>query len=145
MASIRKHTFMVLAALGFAGCGEIINGYPQPNRAPRESAIELPDQVLTVGRPLTISNAENLFRDDDTLTLTATSSDTTVVVVSVAHDAGSYSLTFDPQSPGMASVAIVATEPEGDGSDDDQQPQGRSVTRTVGVTVVDSVPPREPR
>ena len=61
MASIRKHTFMVLAALGFAGCGEIINGYPPPNQAPRETAIELPDQILTVGRQLKLSRAENLF------------------------------------------------------------------------------------
>ena len=146
MLRIRKHRGIALAALVLGGCGYVeINGYLPPNQPPRASAVDLPDQVLTVGRALTISKAENLFSDDDTLTLTATSSDTTVVAVSLALDEGSYSLTFDPRSPGMASVAIVATEPEGDGSDDDQQPQGRSVTRTVGVTVVESAPRRAPR
>lgn len=139
MTKPRQYTFMVLAALVLGSCERaIINGYPPPNQPPERSAVELPDQVLTVGRALTISKAENLFWDDDTLTLTATSSDTTVVAVSLALEEGSYSLTIDPLSPGVASVAIVATEPEGYGSDDDQQPRGRSVTRRVGVTVVEA-------
>lgn len=144
MTKTRQYTFVALAGIVLAGCYEV-NGYPPPNQPPRVSAIELPDQVLTVGRPLTISKAENLFWDDDPLTLTATSSDTTVVAVSLAIEEGSYSLTFEARSPGMATVSIVATEPEGDGNDDDQQPQGRSVTRTVGVTVVESAPSRTPR
>ncbi len=135
----RQYTFMTLAALVLGSCERvIINGYPPPNQPPGRSAVELPHQVLTVGRALTISKAENLFWDDDTLTLTATSSDTTVVTVSLALEEGSYSLTIHPRSPGVASVAIVATEPDGDGSDDDQQPRGRSVTRRVGVTVVEA-------
>lgn len=144
MMKTRHYTFMALGGLTLAGCDIEVNGYPPPNQPPQVSAVQLPDQVLTVGRPLTISRAENLFWDDDPLTLTATSSDTTVVAVSMALEEGSYSLTFDPRSPGMATVYIVATEPEGDGSGDDQQPQGRSVTRTVGVTVVESAPRRAP-
>lgn len=136
MAKIQKHTFMALAGLTLAGCGVVVNGYPPPNQPPQVSSVNLPDQMLTVGRPLTISRAENLFADDDSLTLAAISSDTVIVAVSVSGEGGSYSLTFDPRSPGTAEVDIVATEPESDGSDDDQQPQGRSVTRTVGVTVV---------
>lgn len=135
---------MALAGLTLAGCGVVVNGYPPPNQPPRVSAVDLPDQVLTVGRPLTISRAENLFSDDDPLTLAAMSSDTMIVAVSVAGEGGSYSLTFDPRSPGTAEVAVVATEPEGDGSDDDQQPRGRSVTRSVGVTVVEAAPRRSP-
>lgn len=140
MTKTRGCMFMALAGLTLAGCIYEDNGLVFTNRAPQVSSVELPDQVLTVGRPLTISKAENLFWDDDPLTLSATSSDTTVVAVSMASEEGSYSLTFDPRSPGMATVSIVATEPEGDGSGDDQQPQGRSVTRTVGVTVVESAP-----
>ena len=136
MEIIRQYTSMALAALVLGGCEQvIINGYP-PNQPPGASAVELPDQVLTVGQALTISKADNLFSDDDSLTLTATSSDTTVLAVSMAVEEGSYSLTLDPRSPGTATVAIVATEPDGDRSDDDQQPRGRSVTRTVGVTVI---------
>ena len=145
MTKTRQCTFIVLAGIVLGGCGHEINGWHFPNQPPQASAVELPDQVLTVGRPLTISKAENLFWDDDPLTLTATSSDTTVVAVSLAIEEGSYSLTFEARSPGMATVSIVATEPEGDGNDDDQQPQGRSVTRTVGVTVVESAPSRTPR
>ena len=141
MTKTRHYTFMALTGLALAGCGIEVNGLYFSNQPPRVSAVELPDQVLTIGRPLTISRAENLFWDDDPLTLSATSSDTTVVAVSMAFEEGSYSLTFDPRSPGMATVSIVATEPEGDGGDD-QQPQGRSVTRTVGVTVVESAPRR---
>ena len=123
------------SCLGLLECGNQRLSPAEPASA-RESAIELPDQVPTVGWSLTISKAENLFRDDATQTLTATSSDTLVVAVSLAPEEGSYSLTFDPAvAQGMACVANVATEPEGDGSDDEQQPQGRSVTRTVGVTV----------
>lgn len=141
MTIIRQYTSMALAALVLGGCEQeqaIINGYLPPNQPPGASAVELPDPVLTVGQALTISKAENLFWDDDPLTLTATSSDTTVLAVSMAVEEGSYSLTLDPRSPGTATVAIVATEPDGDGSDDDQQPRGRSVTRTVGVTVIEA-------
>ena len=134
-------TFVALAGLTLAGCTYEVNGLHFTNQAPRASVVELPDQVLTVGRALTISKAENLFWDDDPLTLTATSSDTTVVAVSLAIEEDSYSLTLEARSLGMATVSIVATEPEGDGSGD-QQPQGRSVTRTVVVTVVESAPLR---
>ena len=145
MTKTRQCTFIVLAGIVLGGCGHEINGLHFTNQPPRASDVELPDQVLTVGRALTISKAETLFWDDDPLTLSATSSDTMVVAVSLAIEEGSYSLTFDPQSPGMATVSIVATEPEGDGSGDDQQPQSRSVTRTVGVTVVESAPLRAPQ
>lgn len=145
MTKTRQCIFVALAGLTLAGCTYEVNGLHFTNQPPQASTVELADQVLTVGRALTISKAENLFWDDDPLTLTATSSDTTVVAVSLALEEGSYSLTFDPRSPGMATVSIVATEPEGDGSGDDQQPQGRSVTRTVGVTVVESAPSRATR
>ena len=147
MTKTRQCTLVALAGLTLAGCtsGIEVNGLHFPNQHPRASDLELPDQVLTVGRALTISKAENLFWDDDPLTLTATSSDTTVVAVSLAIEEGSYSLTSHPRSPGMATVSIVATEPEGDGSGDDEQPQGRSVTRTVGITVVESAQSRAPR
>ncbi len=146
MTKTRRCMFMALAGLTLAGCdrGVEVNGLYLSNLPPQASTIALPDQVMTVGRSLTISKAENLFWDDDPLTLSATSSDTTVVAVSMAIEEGSYSLTFHPRSPGMATVSIVATEPEGDGSGDDQQPQGRSATRTVGVTVVESAPRRAP-
>lgn len=144
MTKTPQCTFVALAGLTLAGCTYEVNGLHFANQPPQVSAVELADQVLTVGRALTISKAENLFWDDDPLTLTATSSDTMVVAVSLAIEEGSYSLIFDPRSPGMATVSIVATEPEGDGSGDDQQPQGRSVTRTVGVTV-ESAPSRAPR
>ena len=137
-------TFVALAGLTLAGCTYEVNGLHFTNQPPRASDIALPDQVLTVGRALTISKAESLFWDDDPLTLTATSSDTTVVAVSLAIEEDSYSLTFEAWSLGIATVSIVATEPEGDGSGDDQQPQGRSVTRTVVVTVVESAPLRAP-
>ncbi|MDE2980771.1 MAG: hypothetical protein OXU74_06190 [Gemmatimonadota bacterium] len=88
MTKTRHYTFMALTGLALAGCGIEVNGLYFSNQPPRVSAVELPDQVLTIGRPLTISRAE--------------------------------------RSPGMATVSIVATEPEGDGGDD-QQPQGRSV------------------
>lgn len=45
---------------------------------------------------------------------------------------------LDALSPGTVDVSIVATEPQGDGSGDEYQPSGRSVTRTINVTVVDS-------
>lgn len=146
MTKARRCMFMALAGLTLAGCdgGVEVNGLHFPNQPPRVSTVALPDQVMTVGRSLAISKAENLFWDDDPLTLSATSSDTTVVAVWLAIEEGSYSLTIHPRSPGMATVSIVATEPEGDGSGDDQQPQGRSVTRTVGVTVVESAPRRAP-
>lgn len=120
------------------GCGEIINGYPPPNSPPRISSIELPDPIMTAGQSLTISGAETLFTDDDPLTLTAASSDTTVVAVSLVRVDYTYSLILDALSPGAAEVSIVATEPMGDGSQDPYQPKGRSVTRTLNVTVVDS-------
>lgn len=117
-------------------CDVIINGHPPPNAAPQASQVEFPDPTLTEGRSLTISGVESLFRDDDPLTLTATSSDTTVVAVSMVRIDYSYSLTLDALSPGTAEVAIVATEPMGVGSQDDQQPSGRSATRTFTATVV---------
>ena len=61
-----------------------------------------------------------------------------VVAVSMVLVDYTYSLTFHALAPGVAEVSITATEPMGDGSQDDQQPSGRSVTRTVSVTVVDS-------
>lgn len=123
---------------GCNACGEIINGYPPPNSPPRISSIELPDPIMTAGQSLTISGAETLFADDDPLTLTATSSDTTVVAVSLIRVDYTYSLILDALSPGTAEVSVVATEPMGDGSGDEYQPSGRSVTRTINVTVVDS-------
>ena len=137
MTKTRQYTFVALAGIVLAGCYEV-NGYPPPNQPPRVSAIELPDQVLTVGQSLTISGAETLFADDDPLTLTATSSDTTVVAVSLVRVDYTYSLILDALSPGAAEVSVVATEPMGDGSQDPYQPKGRSVTRTLNVTVVDS-------
>ena len=129
----------VVATSGFPGCVyEEINGYPPPNTPPRASQVEFPDQVMTAGQSLTVSGVESLFVDDDPLTLTATSSDTTVVTVSIVLVDYTYSLTLDALSPGTAEVAIVATEPMGDGSQDEYQPSGRSVTRTINVTVVDS-------
>ncbi len=117
----------------------VINGYPPPNSPPRASRVELPDQVMTVGQELTVSGVESLFLDDDLLTLTAASSDTTVVAVSLArNNEYSFSLTLNALSPGAAEVSIVATEPAGDGSQDDQQPSGRSATREINVTVVES-------
>ena len=119
------------------GCCGPINGYPlPPNGPPRASQVEFPDPTLTAGRSLTVSGVESLFQDDDPLTLSATSSDTTVVAVSMVGIDYSYSLTFEALSPGVAEVSIVATEPMGDGSQDDQQPLGRSATGTVNVTVV---------
>lgn len=130
---------VVVATSGFPGCVyEEINGYPPPNTPPRASQVEFPDQAMTVGQSLTISGAETLFTDDDPLTLTATSSDTTVVAVSLVRVDYTYSLILDALSPGAAEVSIVATEPMGDGSQDPYQPKGRSVTRTINVTVVDS-------
>lgn len=86
MTKMRLYTFMVLAGIVLGGCGyEVINGHPPPNKPPQVSAIELPDQVLTVGQSLTISGAETLFTDDDPLTLAATSSDTAVVAVSLVQ------------------------------------------------------------
>ena len=132
----------LLAVATISGCREgccdvIINGHPPPNAPPRASQVEFPDPTLTAGRSLTVSGVESLFLDhDDPLTLTATSSDTTVVAVSMVGINYSFSLTFDALSPGAAEVSIVATEPMGDGSQDDQQPMGRSATRTVNVTVV---------
>lgn len=123
---------------GYNACGEIINGYPPPNSPPRISSIELSDPIMTAGQSLTISGAETLFTDDDPLTLTAKSSDTTVVAVSLIRVDYTYSLILDALSPGTAEVSIVATEPMGDGSGDEYQPSGRSVTRTLNVTVVDS-------
>ena len=72
----------VAPTIGLPGCGVEINGYPPPNAPPQTSGVEFPDAVMTVGQSLTVSGVESLFIDDDPLTLTATSSDTTVVAVS---------------------------------------------------------------
>ena len=89
--SMKSRTPLTLAALLAVatisgcreGCCDPINGYPLPNGPPRASQVEFPDPTLTAGQSLTVSGVESLFRDDDPLTLTATSSDTTVVVVSM--------------------------------------------------------------
>lgn len=136
----------VAATSGLLGCGEVgINGRPPPNAPPRASEVEFSDPFMTAGQSLTVSGAESLFLDhDDPLTLTATSSDTTVVAVYMVLVDYAYSLTLHALSPGVAEVSITATEPMGDGSQDDQQPSGRSVTRTVSVTVVDSTAQQAP-
>ena len=73
----------VVGTSGVPGCVYEINGYPPPNSPPRASNVEFPDPIMTAGQSLTVSGVESLFVDDDPLTLTATSSDTTVVTVSI--------------------------------------------------------------
>ena len=138
----------LLAVATIGGCRESccdvnvhpINGYAPTNAPPRASQVEFPDPTLTAGHSLTVSGVESLFLDDNPLTLTATSSDTMVVAVSMVGIDYRFSLTLDALSPGAAEVSIVATEPVGRrpflGPQDPQQPLGLSATRTVNVTVV---------
>lgn len=104
----------VAATASCRGSGGLVlpKDYPPPNSPPRASPVELPDQVMTAGQELTVSGAESLFLDEDLFTLTAASSDTTVVAVSLArNNEYSFSLTLHALSPGAAEVSIVVTEP----------------------------------
>lgn len=91
--------------------------------------------TLEVGDSVVVESVEALFIGYTPLTFTAGSSDTTVLRASVRE---AVRLTITARAPGSADVNLTATEPARDPNDSlGLGPQGRSVTRTAKVTVIE--------
>ena len=130
----RVRIVLMLAVLAGA-CERVPDPIPPelpPPRPPAASSVSFPDLTIRVGERVIVLSPRSLFHDDEPvahLRITAESSDTTVVVASVAWRATQ--LTIEARAPGEATVAVTATEPPGLFG-------GRSATRTAKVTVIEA-------
>ena len=118
--------FLVLCQA--SGCGDNASPpapTPPPvaaNHSPVASAAVIPDQALPSGRNAATVDMAPYFTDldGDTLTYTAVSSDTGVVIVSVSLS----TVMLTPVSAGATTVAVTAMDPG-----------GTTATRSIAVTV----------
>ncbi len=83
--------------------------------------LEFDDQVVTAGEPLTLQVAKHFTDEDgDTLTYSASSSDTAIAMVSVSGE----DVTVNGVAAGMATITVTASDPK-----------DRSVSGTFGLVV----------
>lgn len=138
---MRRAVGAAILVLCFGSCDndnrELIDppGLAPPVPPPTATSVPFDDLTLEVGDSVVVESVEALFVGYIPLTFTAGSSDTTVLRASVRE---AVRLTITARAPGSADVSVTATEPTRDPNDwYGLGPQGRSVTRTAKVTVIE--------
>ena len=141
LRTMRRAVGAAILVLCFGSCGndnrELIDppDLAPPVPPPAASSVPFEDLTLEVGDSVVVESVEALFIGYTPLAFTAGSSDTTVLRASVRE---AMRLTITARAVGSADVSVTATEPARDPNDSyGLGPQGRSVTRTAKVTVIE--------
>ncbi len=120
------------------------------SRPPELSDVQLPDSLfMTVGGIVLFLDVLSMFRHSESMTFSATSSDTTVVTAHILRRGGPTRRYTDQAiiravALGNATVSLIATEPPFDQLDRRpayQRSASQSAMRTIAVKVVRELPP----